>query len=93
MLRLQSFKFIVKYRKGSGYIADSLSRLVTEDKSVEFETDNHFLVLAVQASAAIDVREIETVSKSDPELKAVKECLESGNWNNSAAKSLYAEIN
>lgn len=67
-------------------IAYLLSRLVLEDNSAEFESDNHFFVLAVQESVAIDVSEIEKVSKVDPELKAVRDCLESGNWNNSAVK-------
>lgn len=86
VLRLQSFKFTVKYRKGAGNIADSLSRLVVGNDPVEFETDSHFYVLAVQESAAIDVGEIEAATLVDPDLKAVKDSLTSGNWNNPLVK-------
>lgn len=86
VLRLQSFKFIVKYRKGSGNVADLLSRLVVPVETSDFEKDNRFLVVAVQESAAIDVEEIEEATCNDSELLAVKECLRSGNWNNVLAK-------
>lgn len=74
VLRLQSFKFTVKYRKGSGNIADSLSRLVHSDDAEDFEKDNKFLVLATQESVAVDVDEIEEATRIDPETTAVREC-------------------
>lgn len=87
VLRLQSFKFTVKYRKGSTNVADSLSRLVEcPENSEDFEQDNNFLVLAIQESVAIDVDEIENASYNDSELTAVKQSLKTGNWNNPVVK-------
>lgn len=76
----------MKYRKGSGNIADSLSRLVHSDDAEDFEKDNKFLVLAIQESVAVDVDEIEEATRIDPEITAVRECLRSGNWSNPLAK-------
>ncbi|XP_055586012.1 uncharacterized protein K02A2.6-like [Uranotaenia lowii] len=86
VLRLQSFRFVVKYRKGSGNIADSLSRLVEQEPSGDFEQDNKFLVLAVKESVAIDIQELEEETLSDLELKTVKDCLRTGIWSSSLVK-------
>lgn len=86
VLRLQSFKFTVKYRKGTGNVADSLSRLVPLEICEDFEKDNDFLVLAIQESVAVDVEEIEIAARDDPEILAVKESLKSGIWNNPTVK-------
>lgn len=86
VLRLQSFRFTVKYRKGSGNIADSLSRLVCSDNANDLEKDSHFMVLAIQESVAVDICEIEEASPDDPEIAAVKECLRGGQWKNPLTK-------
>lgn len=86
VLRLQSFRFTVKYRKGSGNIADSLSRLVCSEDAHDFEKDNKFMILAIQESVAIDVSEIEEASRDDPEISAVRECLRAGRWTNPLTK-------
>lgn len=80
VLRLQSFSFTVKYRKGSSNIADPLSRLVVDDTIEEFDAENKFMVLAVMESAAIDVQELEESMEGDATLVAVKRCLQSGSW-------------
>ncbi|XP_065088042.1 uncharacterized protein K02A2.6-like [Ochlerotatus camptorhynchus] len=80
VLRLQSFTFEVKYRKGSSNVADSFSRLVEEDNAVEFEKDNKFLILAVTESAAVDVGEIENAVERDQQLRLVVEAMRSGSW-------------
>ncbi|XP_055524178.1 uncharacterized protein K02A2.6-like [Wyeomyia smithii] len=86
VLRLQSFSFIVKYRKGTGYIADSLSRLVDNSPPEEFDAESTFMVLAIIKSAAIDVTDVEKVVESDSVLKVVKECLQTGQWDHPHAK-------
>lgn len=86
VLRLQSFSFIVKYRKGSRNIADPLSRLVVDDNPEEFDPENKFMVLAVMESAAIDVQELEESMEADATLAAVKKCLHLGSWDEPEVK-------
>ncbi|XP_055589952.1 uncharacterized protein LOC129742133 [Uranotaenia lowii] len=80
VLRLQSFTFEVKYRKGSSNVADSFSRLVEDENAVEFEKDNKFLILAVTESVAVDVGEVERVVEADQQLQLVVEALRTGSW-------------
>lgn len=87
VLRLQSFSFIVKYRKGTSNVADPISRLVEEQPPEEFDPESKFMVLAVLESAAIDVQQLEEMSSTDATLEAVKQCLRTGNWDAQQAKS------
>ncbi|KXJ76650.1 hypothetical protein RP20_CCG009280 [Aedes albopictus] len=64
VLRLQSFSFVVKYRKGSTNIADPLSRLVENPSSETFDAESRFMVLAVMESAAIDIEELEDATNT-----------------------------
>lgn len=80
VLRLQSFKYNVKYRKGAANIADPFSRLPTVTEINEFENEGKFMVLAILDSVAVDTDEIERASMNDPELCSVRECMQSGNW-------------
>lgn len=96
VLRLQSFTFDVKYRKGSANIADSFSRLTehrlltTKDTELDDSPDEKFLVLAILESAAIDINEIENATINDRELSLVREALRSGVWTNMEIKSYAA---
>lgn len=86
ILRLQSFRFVVKYRKGKANIADPLSRLVENEENEPFEQENKFMVGAVMESAAIDVEEVEESVKKDETLDKLKSCLQSGLWTEPAVK-------
>lgn len=92
VLRLQSFTYDVKYRKGSANIADSFSRL-TDHHAVEqayTENDEKFLILAILESTAIDISEIESATINDRELTLVREALRSGIWNETEIKPFEA---
>lgn len=81
ILRLQSFRFRVVYRKGSSNIADSLSRLtVHSNDNEDIDPDEKFLILTVLESTAIDISEIEDATIHDQELTLVKDSLRSGIW-------------
>ncbi|XP_062698374.1 uncharacterized protein K02A2.6-like [Aedes albopictus] len=80
LLRLQAYTFVVRYRKGSENVADSLSRLPEFGEDHEFDGDNQFLVLAIMESAAIDISELEKASKDDLELLAVQDYVRFGKW-------------
>ncbi|KXJ77544.1 hypothetical protein RP20_CCG007238 [Aedes albopictus] len=86
VLRLQSFSFVVKYRKGSTNIADPLSRLVENPSSETFDAESRFMVLAVMESAAIDIEELEDATNTDGVLDTVKRCLRSGCWDKEEIK-------
>lgn len=86
VLRLQSFRFVVKYRKGSSNIADPFSRLATTSSSEDFDKDNQFMILAVLESVAVDISEIEAASSEDAELRALRECITSEKWDKPEVK-------
>lgn len=86
VLRLQSFKYIVKYRRGAANIADPFSRLATVTENNEFENEGKFMVLAIMDSVAVDTDGIERASMDDAELCSVRECIQSGNWNKPEVK-------
>ncbi|XP_058828130.1 uncharacterized protein K02A2.6-like [Topomyia yanbarensis] len=87
VLRLQSFTFTVKYRRGDNNIADPLSRMVEPGITEDFDAENKFMVLAVLESAAIDVQELEESGKMDRVLGLVKKSLQTGNWGEPDVKS------
>lgn len=87
VLRLQSFKYRVEYKRGQNNIADSLSRLVQDETSGEdFEKENKFLILAIKESAAVDVEEVERASREDRQLQLAAQCLRDGKWGNPEVK-------
>lgn len=87
VLRLQALNYVMKYKKGSENIADPLSRLCTLNNNDSFDGDSPFFVLAIMESVAIDITEIQEISRDDAELKVVKKCVTSGKWEDTIAKS------
>ena len=84
VLRLQAYNFKVFYKPGRSSIADALSRLnsVTPilDPKREFQvTWNTVQMIALDSTPiALSTHEIEEDCKTDPELVAVRKCLDSG---------------
>lgn len=78
-LRLQSFTYDVKYRKGSANILSRLTNHHLADKACS-EDDETFLILAILELTAIDIGEVESSTVNDRELMLVREALRSGIW-------------
>lgn len=81
VLRLQAFSYNVVYRKGKSNIADPLSRLSQPTDKEIFDVDSDVYIRSVTEMAAVDITELEEVTKEDPELSALRECLDQGVWN------------
>ena len=81
VLRLQGFDFRVVYRPGNTSIADSLSRLNSVNQLDRGE-DYDFVRAVVESCVpvALTPKEIEQVSFEDAELRQVRNCVMSGNW-------------
>ena len=86
ILRLQPYKFKVKYLPGEQNIADPLSRLLQENKQVESSSahkvsDEFVRFVAVTATPrAMTTREIEEASSEDREFVELHQCIKNGNW-------------
>ncbi|XP_055714231.1 uncharacterized protein K02A2.6-like [Phlebotomus papatasi] len=80
VLRLQSFRFRVIYKKGSLNVADSLSRLATSKIQETFDVEDDNMVRSIVESAAVDVTEIEEASALDPEFGKLRESVMTGRW-------------
>ena len=83
LLRMQRYKFSVKYISGPKNIADSLSRLLQppSNSKEKNQTDEYVKWVAQESTpVALTTREIESASEKDPELQSVRECLLSGRW-------------
>ena len=90
LLRMQPYKFKVKYEPGLSNIAYPLSRLVGNLKtssSHSAEAKEYVRCLAINATpCAMTTREVEEASAIDEELCAVKECLNGKPWDQLAYK-------
>ena len=82
VLRLQHFKFKIKHIPGELNIADTLSRLsVNQKKELVHDAEEYVYFLARQSTPnALSTREIEQESYLDMELRAVREAILSGNF-------------
>uniref|UniRef100_A0A1L8DIS4 RNA-directed DNA polymerase n=3 Tax=Nyssomyia neivai TaxID=330878 RepID=A0A1L8DIS4_9DIPT len=80
VLRLQSFRYRVVYKKGSLNIADPLSRLSEGKEEGTFDGDDEYMVRAIMESAAMDFSEIEMSATHDAEMGSLRDALMTGNW-------------
>ena len=85
VLRLQPYAFSVKYLPGQLNIADALSRLTKiEEKESRSVAEEYIRFVANTAVLqAMTVEEIERESAVDDELETLRECIKTGNWENS----------
>ena len=90
VLRMQPFKFKVKYEPGPSNIADPLVRLVANlitSSSHSAEAEEYARFVAINATPfPMTTREVEEASAIDEELCAVKECLNGKPWDQLAYK-------
>lgn len=88
VLRLQSYQFKVMFRPGKTNIADPLSRLVVYSNNQKFSNDNSNLyvdwIVAHAEPKAIKIEEISMESERDENIKAVKQAISEGVWDNLA---------
>lgn len=85
VLRLQSYKYTIKYQAGKSNIADPLSRLscsTGEKESLSGTASNQYVNWIIQTTEprAIKIVEIQKESEKDESFLAVKEAMENGKW-------------
>jgi hypothetical protein len=83
VLRMQPYKFKVRYIPGPKNIADAFSRLikehVTEPTAKRNATEYYVRFVATESTpVAMTTREMERASKGDQELRPVRKCLVNG---------------
>ena len=90
VLRMQPYKFKVKYQPGPKNIADPLSRLVSSMGSGgkhSSQAEEYVRFVAVSATpSAMTTREVEEASADDEELGAVRQCINGKPWDQLAYK-------
>ena len=84
VLRMQPYKFKVKYQPGPKNIADPLSRLVSSMENgskCSSQAEEYVRFVAVSATPnAMTTREVEEASAADEELSAVRQCTSGKPW-------------
>jgi hypothetical protein len=80
VLRMQSYKFKVRYIPGTKNIADALSRLikenVTESTAKRSATEDYVKFVATELTpVAMTTREMERAAEGDQALRPVRKCL------------------
>ena len=82
VLRLQPFKYKVRYVTSRENIADALSCLTKIPASKGYVQDEEYVreVTLQAVPVALRIEEIEEVSFQDEELEAVREALGTGHW-------------
>ena len=97
VLRLQGYTFKVIYIPGKSNIADPLSRLLPQSTKTGEEFDHaeaaerHVNFIAINAVPnAVKMEDLKEASRLDPELIEVRNCIQTGQWEN--CNTLYAAI-
>lgn len=81
VLRLQPFKFRIKYKSGAQNPSDALSRIVLEDKITKTRCETEEYVNSVIKNAipaALTLEEIEIATREDETLQSVKTLIQQG---------------
>ena len=90
VLRMQPYKFKVRYQPGPKNIADALSRLVTSQDGGSrhsSQAQQYVRFIAVSATpSAMTSREVEKASAEDEELSAIRKCIDEESWDQRAYK-------
>lgn len=79
VLRLQAFRFKVKYRSGKANLADPLSRLTVKDAE-PFDEESDIYINEIKMSAALDISEVEKASESDNVVQLLKQAIDDNNF-------------
>lgn len=80
ILRLQSYDFVVRYEPGKNNMADPLSRMSQGEEEIVGEIDTVAWLAQEIKPCALSIEEIESETKRDDRLQAVKEAIFSGHW-------------
>ena len=86
VLRLQQYKYKVIHIAGKANIADPLSRLLKDERpqstsTLQTEAESFVRFVAIQSTpGAVTTKEVERESEDDPELRDIRECIHSGQW-------------
>ena len=90
ILRMQPYKFTVRYQPGPKNIADPLSRLVNSKETGNkhsSQADEYVRFVAISATpSAMTTREVEEASADDEELSEVRKCINGKPWDQLAHK-------
>ena len=93
VLRMQPYKFKVKYQPGPKNIADPLSRLVSSMENGSkrsSQAEEYVRFVAVSATpSAMTTREVEEASAADEELSAVRQCINGKPWDQLVYKRYF----
>lgn len=92
VLRLQSYDYKVQYKPGKTNIADSLSRLCcSHSDGGQRNIAEEYVRFVVHEAVprAMTARQVEEFSDRDAELAEVRDCIRSGNWEDSKCSRYY----
>lgn len=97
VLRLQSYRFTVKYKPGSQNIADSLSRLVLKNTITNHDDTSAYVYFIAESAVptALVPRELEEAASVDSEMIQLRQCIDTGCWDdcpNPVYKTLKNEL-
>ena len=97
ILRMQPYKFTVRYQPGPKNIADPLSRLVNSKETGNkhsSQADEYVRFVAISATpSAMTTRELEEASADDEELSEVRKCINGKPWDQLAYKQYLGKQN
>lgn len=85
VLRLQAYRYQIKFKSGKTNLADPLSRLLT-CAPIPFDEETEIFINAIKMSAAVDIAEVEQATNDDETCQMLREAIESGNYNESQLK-------